>query len=155
MHIDEIETRMKLVDRPSNRQSKAGYAFARRHATPSYCFSIQPHSQRRGGVTLNVVVEVNRACIERHNVANLIHQHGERFFDVQRRTERTRDFVKRVHFAMRIADLIVSSERGVLAGQRHLIFHRRHRTERCAHVNLIDESAGFDFGFEFWQMLSE
>src|SRR2546422_6087164 len=155
MHVGEIETRMEPVDRPSNRQSKAGYAFARRHATPSHRLGIQTQRKRRGGVTLNFVVEVNHACIERHNVSDFINQHRKRFFDVERRTKGTRDFVKRVDFAMRITDLIVSSKRGVLTGQRNLILRRWHRIARRANVNLIDESAGFDFGFEFWQMLSE
>src|SRR5947208_11081767 len=155
MQVDEIEARMEPIDWSSNRQGKAGYAFARRHATPSHRFGIQTKSQRRAGVTLNFVVEVNHARIERHNVSDFIHQDGERFFEVKRRTKRTRDFVKRVHLAMRITDLIVSSERGVLAGPCNLIFRRRYRTARRAHVNLIDESVGFDFGFECWQVLNE
>ncbi len=56
---------------------------------------------------------------------------------------------------MRVTDLIVSSERGVLAGQRNQIFRRRDWIARRAHVNLIDESVGFDFSFEFWQVLNE
>src|SRR3954454_24913027 len=81
----------------------------------------------RGRITFLLVVEVNDASVERHDMAHLIDENLERVLDVQRRAERARNLVKRIDLAMCLLDLVVSDKRTALARLIHIDFAELNR----------------------------
>src|SRR2546423_13712366 len=112
---------METIHSPSIRQSESGDAFAWRNASIAQSIGIAAHRQCGSCISLQLVIEINRAGIERHKLSDLIHQYREGVFDLKGGTEFSRDFVQRIDFAMRVANFIVRRERSVLSRARHLI----------------------------------
>src|SRR5205085_2382560 len=95
------------------------------------------------------------ASIERNDVTNLIDNARERVLDFQRRTKGAGNFIQRVNFAMRAADLIVGSERGVLLGGYAVFMSRGDRFRSRARVYVVGQSTRIDLHFEFRQVVDE
>src|SRR5262245_28327234 len=113
---------MKLVDRTPVRECKASHTFAESNATARQLWNIFARNVSRGRVSILLVVKVNNARVEWDHVAHLVDENLERVLDIQRRTKRPGNLVKRINFTMRFLDLIVSDVRTALTSLVHIDF---------------------------------
>src|SRR5258708_28589708 len=106
---------MQAIDRPAIGERETGHALARRHAPAAQRVGVQTHGERSLRKSLQFVVEINHASVERNDVPNLIYEHRKRALNFERRDERARDFIKSIDLEMRAAYLILSRDRRVFS----------------------------------------
>src|ERR1044072_1350340 len=99
---------IELVHRTSIRERKSGNTLTERNIPSGKFLRVLADYVTSRRVTFVFVVEVDHASVERNYVSYFVDENLECVFNVERGAERTRDLIKRIHFAMRILDLVVS-----------------------------------------------
>jgi hypothetical protein len=74
---------LQAIYRPTIRQRESGNTFTRRDTPVAQILCINPNGERSRCVTLHLVVQKDRTRIVRHQLSNFIHQHRQRFLDLE------------------------------------------------------------------------